>query len=339
MSKGGLLAFVLILAVTQFASACDALRSRIDAGGKLYPIPEVGTITGMTAGPDGRIWFTQSMAKAVGAIDARGAVTMYQNPINIDADGEGIAAGPDGALWMTQVNPHDPVDSGADMIGRITISGNWSEFPIQSWDALPQGIAAGPDGAMWFAERHANAIGRITMRGRITEFPLPHAASGPRGIARGADGKMWFTEMDGNRIGSIDPSTGKIAEYALPNPKSKPGPIALGPSNDVYVGELGRNRIARISRDRSISDAFSVRGPPLDLARCGQGLCYLEASSVDWMSGAARTAPLVWPVEDAQPLAVTAGQHDMMWYAVRKGPTYGYSRTCGIGFVKVGRGP
>ncbi len=58
---------------------------------------------------------------------------------------DGITAGPDGNLWFTE--------SGGNKIGRITPSGQITEFPLPTGITKPYypiGITAGPEGNLWF---------------------------------------------------------------------------------------------------------------------------------------------------------------------------------------------
>jgi virginiamycin B lyase len=63
-----------------------------------------------------------------------------------------ITAAADGALWFTQW--------GSNRIGRITMTGEVSEYDVPTPGSEPHGIVAGPDGALWFAEE-AGKIGRL----------------------------------------------------------------------------------------------------------------------------------------------------------------------------------
>lgn len=310
---------------------------------KMFALTQVSEVDDLAVGSDGRMWFLLPAAKAVGAVDRDGNIEMYQYPINIDAVGQQIASGPDGALWFTQVDPHAPVDSGPDMIGRLTTKGAWAEYPIASWDSLPQGIVAGPDGAMWFAERHANAIGRITMSGKIKEYPLPHAGSGPTGIALGRDRTLWFTETDGNRIGDIDPATGEIVEYSLPVAKSKPGPIAADlNADDVAIIELATHRLVSFDTVKHTFEETAVE-QPIALA---PGPWHGELSFIDasgrigfWSKPGTRSDPLFDVAsKDEAPSAIAVDPHgDLIWFAVRKGPTFAYAATGGVGYVTVAK--
>jgi hypothetical protein len=69
---------------------------------------------GITAGPDGALWFTNQGNSTIGRITTGGVVTNYTGT-GISGP-EGITAGPDGALWFTNNNN--------STIGRITTGSN-----------------------------------------------------------------------------------------------------------------------------------------------------------------------------------------------------------------------
>jgi hypothetical protein len=67
---------------------------------------------GITAGPDGALWFTNAGSNSIGRITTSGTVTSYTSTtIRSPA---GITAGPDGALWFT--------NGYSNSVGRITTS-------------------------------------------------------------------------------------------------------------------------------------------------------------------------------------------------------------------------
>ncbi len=144
-----------------------------------------GAPEGITAGPDGALWFTESQGNQIGRLTTSGQVSDFPLPPRITTSGHvrefyvpavvstpwGITAGPDGALWFTEYE--------ANSIGRITTSGHVREVYVTKpsdspTNALPRGITTGPDRALWFAEYGGNAIGRITTSGQLHDFPLPN---------------------------------------------------------------------------------------------------------------------------------------------------------------------
>jgi len=82
-------------------------------------------LTGITPGPDGRLWFTEATADRVGDVTANLAtINEYSTGISAGSAPTGIAVGPDGALWFTE-------NSGS-RIGRIPTAG----FPVSQF-SLP----------------------------------------------------------------------------------------------------------------------------------------------------------------------------------------------------------
>jgi streptogramin lyase len=176
------------------------------AGGPPYPIRRItpsGTITafpspvssaGMTAGPDGNVWFTAYAEGQIGRITPAGVVTVFPIP-TANSSPNDITQGPDGNLWFTE--------QATNNIGRITPAGVVTEFPIPPPASSTYGIKTGADGNLWFAALSGH-IGRITPAGVITVFTAT-PGSEPHMTAAGSDGNVWFTERAGNRIGRITP--------------------------------------------------------------------------------------------------------------------------------------
>ncbi len=173
-----------------------------------YGVPTSGSSPyGITAGPDGALWFTEYSGNKIGRVTTSGAITEYSVP----ASGTGsfdITAGPDGALWFTEYS--------GNKIGRITTSGAITEYNVPTLNSGPYGITAGPDGALWFTEGQGNKIGRITTAGAITEYSVPTSGRFPQAITAGSDGALWLTELISNQIGRIT-TAGTITESSVPS--------------------------------------------------------------------------------------------------------------------------
>ena len=202
-----------------------------------FPIPTVlSGPEGITAGPDGNLWFTELGADKIGRITTSGSITEFPLP-NPGSQPVAIASGPDGNLWFTR-NFFDP-------IGRITTAGSITGFPLPGVYS-PGGITAGPDGNLWFAEGFTDEIGRITPSGSLVEFAIPTALAQPVGIAAGPDGNLWFTENAANMIGRITPA-GVITEFPIPTAGSGPRRIAAGSDGSLWFTESAANQIGRIT--------------------------------------------------------------------------------------------
>jgi RHS repeat-associated protein len=199
-----------------------------------YPLPSGTNPQGITAGPNGNMWFVGYGTSVVDQITPSGSITTYS--LSAGSRPVRITTGSDGNLWVTE--------SLGDKIARVTIGGSITEFAVPTKSAMPWGITAGPDGNLWFTENGSNKIGRITTSGVITEFSLGQAGLCPFDIAVGCDGNLWFTENTASALGRITTS-GIITQYTLPTSKSGPEGITMGPGccsiwwTETSVGQVG----------------------------------------------------------------------------------------------------
>jgi virginiamycin B lyase len=287
-----------------------------------YPIPTANSSpVGITAGPDGALWFTETNGQKIGRITTSGVITEYAVP-TASANPQSITAGPDGALWFTELH--------GQKIGRITTSGVITEYSIPNLPAQPFGITTGPDGALWFADggsvggtSNTNRIGRITTSGVITEYFLPSATSGPDAITTGPDGALWFTEHGSTfKIGRITTS-GVITEFpGVPSPPS--GGITSGPDGALWFGTVA-NGVGRITTAGTISYGYYSLPTPGNsvggITTWSDGALWFSdngpggtASKIGRLttSGVITEYPL--PNVTAVPTSITTGSDGSLWF-------------------------
>jgi serine/threonine protein kinase/streptogramin lyase len=217
---------------------------------------------GITVGPDGNIWFTDSDDQApagtpccdIGHMTLSGAWVPL--PLALGQQAASIVTGPDKNLWFT-----DPKNSA---IGRMTPKYTLlPEFPLSSGGA-PNDITVGPDNNLWFTDDNPSdsnepgRIGRITPQGVVKEYSLPFNGSSPQKITVGPDGNLWFTDTGQMaEIGRITPQ-GKITEFPLPRAGlDDPQGITTGPDGNVWFADKLANLIGRITPQGKITE-FSL---------------------------------------------------------------------------------
>ena len=187
----------------------------------------------------------------------KGQITSYELPEG--AFPTDIVSGPDGALWFTEAH--------GDRIGRVTTTGDVTEYPIPTAGAFASDITVGPDGALWFTESSGNKIGRITTKGELTEYPLAAAAQ-PAAIVTGRDGALYFAEANTNAITRMN-TKGQVTRRS-PLPIADATPVSLAPTrHGVYVSQHSLGSIGFMSyggafgrplRTKSAPDAITI-GP------------------------------------------------------------------------------
>jgi hypothetical protein len=98
-----------------------------------YPVPPAAAgVNGIAVGPDGALWFTESVADAIGRIGLRGRIV--ELPIGEGTSPTGIATGPDGEIWFSA--------PGVNRVGRLA--------PSAAADITPPTITilSPPDGSV-----------------------------------------------------------------------------------------------------------------------------------------------------------------------------------------------
>jgi streptogramin lyase len=144
-------------------AACEI--GRITPSDQITEFPVGATYPdAIAAGPDGNLWFTDSMT-----------VTNGSEPVSIG-----------------RITPSGQVTKFSAGLGAHSVPGPAVGVPEMNQPG-PHGITSGSDGNMWFIDVGTLSIARITPSDRISEFPAGlHRA--PQSIARGPDGNLWFTD-------------------------------------------------------------------------------------------------------------------------------------------------
>jgi streptogramin lyase len=218
---------------------------------------------GITAGPDGNLWFTgyknTFLGSIIGRVTTAGVFNIYYT-YTAASGPMGITAEPGGGpwVWFTEYD--------VNKIGRMrTTDGHCTaddEFTTPpATGSYPYGIAAGPDGNLWVTEYGGNKIMRITTAGVRTEFSTGLTpTSGPYGITAGSDGSLWFVEHSVQKIGRIT-TGGTITEYAITTPSSGAMMIALGSDHNLWFTHYSANKIGLFS----LALAITAPGDNLDI--------------------------------------------------------------------------
>ena len=249
---------LLTLVILSSMAARSSAQSKVSI--RVYPTDQAGRIT---AGPDGALWFTETVAGKIGRITTAGVLTEYAIPA-ANSYPYGITTGPDGALWFTEVN--------AQKIGRITTDGLVTEYPVSGTPTTSflRDITAGADGALWF-NKWCTGISRITTAGAITDYST---SSCPQGITAGPDGAVWFADF--YQVGRIT-REGVMTSFPVPNYVLQS--IAVGSDSALwFTAYWSRGPQATSPTIGRITTAGSITKYPL---RAEEGFAYLITAGPD----------------------------------------------------------
>ena len=229
---------------------------------------------GIAAGPDGNLWFAETVGRKIGRIGTNGAIAEFAIPSG--GNPNYIAAGADGNLWFT--------DGTFNSIGKVTTAGVISEFPVPTvGGCFPTSIAPGPDGNVWFTCNALSQVGRIAPDGAITMFPLPVPVTLPRSIAAGPDGNLWIAETGAsNGIERMTTAGVITGTFPFPSPALSPESIVAGPDGNLWFTEFHENQVGRITTG-GLFTSFPIPTPssnPLGIVAGPDGnLWFVESAS------------------------------------------------------------
>jgi streptogramin lyase len=214
-----------------------------------FPLPATSNeLWGITPGPGGDLWFSDSSTKSVGRITLQGQITEFPVTDGIHGPSAEITEGPDHNIWFAD-------QQGA--VGRTTPQGQTTEYIVGTGSVTDDwvwGVAPGSDGNVWFTNRGCQdntsgtcAVGKVTPQGQITEYKnFPLSGAVPSDLTAGADGNVWFDDSASAAIGKVTPQ-GVITEYRINRPGSVLEGITVGPNGNVWFTDAGTRSIGEIT--------------------------------------------------------------------------------------------
>jgi virginiamycin B lyase len=266
-----------------------------------------GTIT---AGPDGRMWFSDIFGSQIGHITPDGKISYgplpaQDAPSDNPPDPYGLTTGSDGSVWYTEYN--------YSKIGRISSNGDAALFAIPSGNSALF-IVAGSGGTMWFSEQKAAVVGRITTDGAVTEFPVANLKASITSLAAAPDGSVWFSEFTADHVGRMAPD-GQVTEFPTPDAGAALA-IAVGPDGNIwFTTDHGLWRMTSsgtpIGPEIPAHTSFGglVAGPDGNMwAYDGVHMYQIG------MSGQVQTFTIPTPDTHSAPLSMAASQDGTLWF-------------------------
>lgn len=290
---------------------------------------------GITTGPFGDIWFTESGQDRIGHLDSDRVITEFPLPRRVGtvASPGFITTGPDNNLWFGE----------RSAIGRITPSGDITEFPLPTAPAILGNIITGPDGNLWFTEyspmprlRVARGqpidggnIGRITVNGTVSEFPISYPAYF---ITRGPDNALWYTT---HGIGRIT-TGGQSSTFDAP---PRVLGITAGPDGALWVTTQGPPNLHRITTTGAVTDFPDVAldGIPLIITRGPEdNLWFTTGTGGIWRINLAGTAEEILHLDETTAAVdITVGRDGALWFTQPNANQIGRVASLAFNFLNV----
>ncbi len=277
---------------------------------------------GITAGPDGNLWFTDSESHGIVKMTPSGKIEAeYSLPEGYSGAGR-IITGPEKekALWFTF----------GGGIGKVTTSGTITEYKREHGISA---ITVGPEGNLWFVESTGETeykIVKMTPSGKVEgEYAIP-LVEGEKyyfmgGITAGPEKEnaLWFTLRSFykgfGRIGKITTS-GTITEYALPF-ESAPSGITVGPDGNLWFtegeGPEKKSWVGKITTSGTATEYSLPEGSkPLYITAGSDGNLWFTESGASKVGKVTTSGTITEYAQPAgsDPNEITVGPDNNLWF-------------------------
>lgn len=240
---------------------------------------------GITAGPDGALWFSYDSTFTPGATTPGGVARMTPAGVLTEfplatAVVTPLVTGADGGIWFGT----------ASAVVRMTISGTVRRYPVAR---PPRRLMATSDRAIWFTGEKVDgveALTKLTPDGTMTKYPVvpaPNAITnarvelpGPMAVATG--GITYFGDEAGPVIGRLT-QLGVATFNLRPLPSGSPGPLGDGIS-DLISGPGGwlwfatDGLVGALDRNGNVKATVRLSGSPSRLAAGPDGRVWFDCN-------------------------------------------------------------
>ena len=226
---------------------------------------------GITAGPDGAMWFTEAGADQIGRIGPDGVITEYPLPSRQTEHGHTPVASLPGSRRRPVVQRGARPRRSAGSTPRrrpslSTPSPRAGSSPMEWGSTGP--LVEGPDGAFWFSD-WTTTITTVTTHGRghlVAGVTPP--ADGIRSMVAGPDGQLWFADQRSPALFRMT-RKGVVMQLWIP-----PGAPKANESLSGMAVASGRVRLGSPSHGRTRSPVSPAAADSRKSPRPGSGPRY-----------------------------------------------------------------
>jgi streptogramin lyase len=191
---------------------------------------------------NGNVWLVERHSDEIGCFSRSGVYRGFPVATHLPQMDSITVDDARQVVWVTEVD--------GNKLARVDIStGQVTEIPVPTANAVPGDLAISPDSTIWFTEGYegVGARGRLAhldpVTNHVTEISPPAVRGAFDGIAVSPDGSVWLVEIDDNRIAHF--AGGQFTEFALPRANAVPTNIAIDSHGRIWVTEQVGNAIAR----------------------------------------------------------------------------------------------
>lgn len=191
---------------------------------------------------------------------------------------------------------------------------------------------------VWFTQPGNNQVVSYRRDKGFREYPSPTKQSGPGRLDFDSKGYVWFPELYTDKLARLHPESGEIKEWPTPSKNALPAGARVDPADDsIWVNEPMADALA-LFRDGEWVREYKVPTPGSVVSTNetdAEGYVWFTEGGWRGSAGGNKVGRLnpkdgaveefTLPYENSQPLGMTRGKDDSMWFALVTG-----ARVCRI---------
>ena len=194
---------------------------------------------GVTVGPDGAPWITDSGLNAIVRVDpVTHAVKTWELPAEAARANLNTAAfDRRGRIWFT---------GQSGWYGRLDpATGDMKAWPSPRGYG-PYGITTTPGGDIWYVSLAGNHLARVDIdSGAATPIDPPTTRQGARRVWSDSKGRLWISYWNTGQVGVYDPATNAWREWKLPGERPQAYSVWVDDRDGVWLTEWSANAVVR----------------------------------------------------------------------------------------------
>jgi len=200
-------------------------------------------------------------------------------------------------------------------IGRMTPSGQATEFPVPTTARSSWGLVQDPAGGLVFTQyNNGGGYGHVDAAGHIVELAVPWRGDNQTtGIAFDRAGHLWIAPKAGGYVFRV--GNDRVDPFVLPPANQNPGPMILDPDGNVWLVDSGEGRrILRITPDGTIN-ALPVAGTFTGTAGPDRAVWFVdEFNEILRVTVDGKLTQFPMPRTRAGLSSITAGRDGNLWF-------------------------
>jgi virginiamycin B lyase len=268
-----------------------------------------------------------AMLSAAQAAPSLFKFTQYKVP-TANSEPRYVTPGSDGNLWFTEgadfFTPNADPDTGGtfhNQIGRITPTGEITEFRVEGCQCFLNDIVQGPGGVLYYTTNN-QGLGRITTDGEVLPEVVPGNFSAIGGGVAAHGNDVWYTDFNTDSLWrySVDPenpNSGQFTQFEVPTPGADPLDVAVASDGTVWFSGSGAIR-SLDPQSGAFTETPVTGSSPRHIAIASDGKVWFtdrfnhNVGYLDPSSDVVEVFPTLTP--NAGPQDIAAANDGSMWF-------------------------